>query len=432
MPGQTIEELRQKAAEKLGSILPTPENKSTFSFEELHEHKDDEQSFIINDLIPAHAVTMFIGVDGIGKTQLMSQLCCSVALGLPLFLSLPIIQVPEDEQHCLIVATEESRQKFTGALMRIAYGLKEDLNPKKVRIHFTEGSDFDTLEDLVDEISINLRKRKTRLVILDAMSDLFTLLDGEINSNTHARKILSILQAVCKEHDTTIIIIHHAAKSKMVAKQKEGKIFVEKDDSQGAGAITQKSRTVLALTNDPKSLSTDGKTYKNYLHVVKANLMPKTYQKTAIEIEFNTATLLHTFVGLQDVELMEPVAVADGAPGAIPVNKRRKNGPREYSDTDHKQYLKQIFEKEDKISRAKIIEKMCFLYEVGKTKVEERGGFLSYLVDKGFVTAKAGVYTITAEGRRIQEGWVPIDVEGTNVNKNGLFIVKNDDDDPPF
>src|SRR5690606_8460178 len=99
---------------------------------------------------------------------------------------------------------------------------------------------------------------------------------------------------ICNTYQVAIILIHHAAKSKIVEIRKSGTIFIDKNSSQGAGAITQKPRTVLALSNHKESTSPDGKYYDNYLHVVKANLMGKEYMTNALKLQFNGHTLCHT------------------------------------------------------------------------------------------------------------------------------------------
>lgn len=379
-----LESLRNKAVESLETILPSPQQqKRTFSFAELNEIKDVEQRFIIPDLLPAYAVAVFIGEDGIGKTQICTQLALSIAFRRKKFLNRDL---NVEHGSALIVATEDSRQKWIKAAARQAYCLNPELNPADVSIDFTEASIFDDFIAFKDEMEKQLQEKKRDLVVVDALSDLFTLIDGEINSNSHARKLLSFFQLMCDTYQTTIIIIHHAAKSKIVAKQKENKIFVEKGDSQGAGAITQKPRTVLALSNDPRSISPEGQFYTNYLHVVKANLMGKTFMQQAIRLEFNSRNLLHMETGFVDIQMMQQTAAPTQAPEGE--NLKRKLLPSEITSEKHHETLQIIFRDSDTIARGECIDKMAVHYEVGKTKIEsalDRGGFLAYLMQNGFI-----------------------------------------------
>lgn len=281
---------------------PEIDDKSTFSFAELWETKDEEVKFLIDDLLPKQAVAVLVGEDGIGKTQILTQLCLHVCLGLPTFLNLPL---NIESKRCLIVATEDSKEKFIRSAAKQAQALLPQVNPKDVLLDFTEGGNFDDMDSLKVEIEKLISVHKYELVILDAFSDLFTLIDGEINSNTHARFIIKVLQNLCKKYGTTIIAIHHVSKTKVINKIKDGKLFIEKGDTQGAGAITQKPRTVLALTHEPKSITENGRCYNNLLHLVKTNLTSKYYLGNAIKVAFDSATLLHQYQEVVNIQLYE-------------------------------------------------------------------------------------------------------------------------------
>lgn len=388
-----VQELQQTKIRQLEAILPIPKKKSTYTYKELHEKKDEIQKFLIPELIPANAVSVLIGEDGIGKTQILTQLCLCIAFKRDVFLGM---RLQAEKNRCLIVATEEGRQKFTSAIVKQAYALEPHHKPEDVLVSFTEGSDFDDFITLKDEIEGLLKQFDHDLIIIDALSDLFTLIDGDINSNSHARKLLSFFQHLCNTYNVTIIIIHHAAKTKITEKHKLGKIFVEKNDSQGAGAITQKARTVLALTNDPKTFSDDGSGYTNYLHVVKANLMGKYYESNAIRARFNSVNLLHTFEGLTEVKVK---AEGDTSPNEIAgtaqtaeANANRKATPKEISDESHYATLNDIYYSVEVMTRLDLISKMQKHYGVGKTKIESKDGFLPYIIEKGFIEKIATGY----------------------------------------
>jgi len=218
-----------------------------------------------------------------------------------------------------------------------------------------------------------LKKNPSTLIIVDAVSDLFTLIDGEINSNSHARKILNRFQRLINHYGVTILFIHHAAKTKIVEKQKNGKLFVEKGDSQGAGALTQKPRTILALTHDPGSIKDEGMRYTNYLHVVKANLMSKMYVTHALELEFDASCLIHHEKGLVDIQLMED---PDKNVTATPV---KQNVPLEHSDAHHKEMVDKIFAGIELFKKADIVSALMKAYGVGKAKIDGNSGYLQYL-----------------------------------------------------
>lgn len=373
-------ELRAIAERKLETILPAPTRKCTYSYEELYKKKDEEQKFIIPEILPANELCVFIGEDGIGKTQLMTQLCLSVCFGYEKFIG-QVLNVRY--KRCLIIATEESRKKWIKAAVKQAHRLEPNHSPADVKIDFTEASNFDAMPELKHELESLLNENRYDVIVGDALSDFFTFVDGEINSNSNAREILSYFQHVCNSYDTTMILIHHAAKSKIVVKRKEGKMFLEKNDSQGAGAITQKPRTVWGLTNDPKSIAQDGMSYKNYFHVLKANLMGKKFYEKAIELEFTAESLIHSPTGvLMDVELRENVTPVEVA--AVDPNGKKATA-KELSEEQHLTAMQKVFAEAKKMVRAELVAKIMQVYDVGKTKVEQKDGFLNHLMEIGLI-----------------------------------------------
>jgi len=362
--------------------IPGAQEKNTFSYAELHELKDEEQLFLIPELLPSHAVCGFIGEDGIGKTQLCIQLCLHIAMKRRTFLGLPLNPV---HNRCLMVATEDSRQRFTKAIIKQAYALNPAHNPKDVLIDFTEGGNFDEIATLHAEIIKLLKLNSYDLIVVDAFSDLFGLIDGEINNSGHARKLIGILQQICNVYKTTVIFVHHAAKTKIVQKKKDGKIFLEKDDSQGAGAITQKPRTVWGLTHDKKSINSDGTVYTNYLHVVKANLMSKLYVTQAIQLQYDTSVLLHTDTGMVDIEMMDLESQENNPDLSAP--NARKPHAEEISYDDHLSYVNSAFKDNDHLSRADLVGKLQKIYpgNLGQNKFNARGGYIECLINNGII-----------------------------------------------
>lgn len=375
---------------KVGSI-PVPVEKNTYTFAELWKEKDFEQKFLVPELIPKNTVCVLFGEDGIGKTQITTQLCLCIALGFSTFMDQPL---HADHKRAAVIATEDSRQKFTKAVVKQAQALKPNLEPDKVHVHFTEGSNFDTLDLLLIELYALLKKDNYDVVIIDALSDLFTMIDGEINSNTHARKILSKLQAVCNTFQTTLIVIHHAAKSKVAPLQADGKIFLTKSDSQGAGAITQKARTVLALSNDPQSIANDGKSYTNYLHCVKANLMSKHFVNTAIKLAFEGESLLHNYEDLVDIEQwnMDNAHQSVKPKEEIEMTSGRKRKPKafEIAVDDHSEFVDKLFDTDHKsCDRVEMLYAIISHYTIGENRA---GEFLKHMVDVGLLENIQGTY----------------------------------------
>lgn len=390
----TQNDVQARFEQLVNEVPPIVNDKFTHSFSELWEAKDEEQKFLIPELLPSCAVAVILGEDGIGKTQVVVQLCLSIALRLPTFMGLPLCA---SVARALVVATEDSRQKFIKAAATQAIALKPDLDPSAVHLDFTEGSAFDTYESLIEEIEKQLCKHAYALVIVDALSDLFTLVDGEINSNTHARRILQVMQVLCERHSTTILIIHHVAKSKIEAKHKDGKLFVTKNDAQGAGAITQKPRTILALTHDARTITNSGQNYSNFLHVVKANLMSKFYVNNVLELSFDAKTLLHQFRALADREIYEK----NGPSPEQALDVPKHTAPIVSSDiltsrSLHSQRCVAAFGDKKHLTRAQLVARLQTVYQCGANKIESKGGIITELLAAGLLEKDGRNYKLPA------------------------------------
>lgn len=423
-PIQSItQELKDKAVDALkGSDEPI--QKYTYSYAELHAEKDIVQNFLIDDLIPDEEICAMIGVDGIGKTQICSQLCFAIGTKRTNFLGL---NLNVKHGNALIVATEDSRKKFTRAITKIGYGLDPKHDPKVVGVHFTEGGDFADLPSFIKEIVDHLKKFPCDLVVIDALQDLFLLIDGEVNSNSHANKILNTIQIeICNKYKCAVMLIHHASKSSARAKQEKGKFFLVKDDSQGAGRITQKPRTVLGLTHDfASSAIEDSTTYLNYLHVLKTNLASRRYMQNAISLTFDQSTLLHESNGLVNIEQYE-----NSDKTANDFTPTKKPMAKEITIDQHKDKLTAAFGEKETLSRKELVAQLRSLYGVGANKIEEKGGYLSYLTDFGLIVGDVGIFrkgsTSDFKMPISSENW---DVVQTPI-ENGVFITidkpKND------
>lgn len=386
LPGPNLKAIKSDLQKKVDesfqqfeAINPDLAPKRTFSYAELYNSADTPDRYLLENFIPAEAVAVFIGEDGIGKTQICNQLALSIAFGYDNFAGLHL-QVDEC-RNSLIVATEDSRLKWIRAMRRQATALEPGHVPEAVTVDFMEASGFDAFEEFKEELSARLKQKKYKVIILDAFSDIFGLFDGDINNSKDARKILSFLQFLCDTHSTTVIVIHHAAKTKLVAKRREGKLYLEKDDAQGAGAITQKPRTVIGLSNDRKSIQADQ--YTNYLHLLKTNTGNRTYQLNAIELHFNLKTLLHHYKGTVEIEEAEEQAAATlHAPDS---SNSKKATPNDIPAAKHHQILNELFPGKRELNRADLVAGLSERYGVGRTKIEQAGGYLTYLLQEKYL-----------------------------------------------
>lgn len=354
------------------------EDKVVWSFDELQPYKDSKQDWIIDDLLPRGVVVTFFGEDGIGKTQLTTQLALAIGSKAKSVIS---HELKCNFNRSLIVATEDGKENFSKALFTQAraMGLTEG-----VGLDFMEAGEFDELNIFVARLKKQLHKQKYDIIIVDALSDVFTIMEdgGEVNSNRDARAIIKVFQNIVKETDskTTVILIHHVPKTKVEAKKKEKKLFLEKNDGQGASAITQKPRHVLGLSFDPSTENDAG--HINYLHVVKSNVGGKRYKKHAIKLQFDATTLQHEYVDLIDIRLFEN---PDGmsSPEEHKASASVKNHMSSMNRYDHAANIALVFSQMDKLRRKDLIPRMKDVYKVGNSAIERDGGILHQALESG-------------------------------------------------
>lgn len=371
--------------------VPPPSRKVSLST--LIKQRTTRQLFLIDDLIPAHNVCLFIGEDGIGKTNIMAQLCLDNAFGHELYLQHFKLNVTTGRS--LYVATEDSAQRFRSAVQNQIVSMYPNINLDTEvpdGFDFLDASDYLDWDEFVGGMDTEIPDAHYDFIIVDSLSDLFTFVDGEINSNTHARRILSQMQTWCGRKKTTIIVLHHAAKTKIVAKRKENKLFVEKNDSQGAGAITQKPRTVLALTNDSGSTSEDGGEYVNFLHVVKANLMGKDYMKNAVALRFTGKSCLHAYLDKIPIDAYQGQEDSQAKLEALRTvstsGQQRLVLPNEIGLDDHLLRITRIFSKSEEYNIDDL--NMQLEAEYGWSKKRINTELRPYLRDKGLIDFAAG------------------------------------------
>lgn len=378
-----LDKIKEQAVEQLGE--PTAAVKYTYTYAELHKLKNVKQEFLVPGLIPYGAMAVMIGVDGVGKTQITSQLGFCVGTKRDSFIGL---QLNVKTGETIIAATEDAVEKFAGSIGKIGDGLDPNHDPEKVGLRFVEASEFPDLPAFIAELDRLLKDKNADLVVVDAFQDLLLLIDGEINSNSNCNKAMSPFQGLCKKYGCAIIFIHHASKTSAKEKQAKNKFFLEKNDSQGAGRITQKPRTVLGLTHDfASSAVEDSHTYTNYLHVLKTNIAGREYMKNAISLTFDQNTLLHESTGLVNIENFE---TADRT--ANDFTPEKKAMPKQIDFAEHRAKVDVIFENKDSLSRKDLVEAMRGVYAVGKNKIEQAGGYLSFLIEHGLIQGNVGVF----------------------------------------
>ena len=432
MPNNQLDSIKEVFESVMSQPLDIQDNKSTFKFSELWGKKDEKQEFLIDELIAKYIVNLLVGIDGIGKTQLAVQLCLHIALKLPTFLNLPLNCA---SNRALIVATEDSKEKFIKAAAVQGLCLDSILNPENVLIDFTEGDNFENIKGLMGEIIKNCEKNTYDIIIIDALSDLFNLTDGSINDNGDARAIISMLQHICKKYKTTILLLHHVPKSKMYDKKRTGEFFLVKDDSQGASSITQKARTVLALTHDRKSVQKDGSNYTNYLHVLKTNVMGRYYNQNALKLNFDLSNLLHSYKETIDIEEHEQSNQQESEQNNnAPFTKKSKEAPFQRQENlnlisfdQHYDNMVTVFGKMDSLTYDGIVGRMKGVYNCGANKIQSSDGLLPKMIAAKIIRKEGKEYFLNK--KKLPDNYFQQEI---SLLPDVGDIPENKDDDTPF
>ncbi len=197
-----LEQLKNATVKALDIELEQKAKQYTYSFAELHKIKDTAVSYILPELIPAATLAVIIGEDGIGKTQLMIELGLHIAYKRETFLGMPL---SVKHGRTLFIATEDARLKFIQAANKQASAHWPGYDPAKIDMHFTEGSDFDQFKDLKAEVVAFCDKGAPDVIIVDALSDAYTLIDGDINSSKDTRVIMGFFQGIINTYGCTVI-----------------------------------------------------------------------------------------------------------------------------------------------------------------------------------------------------------------------------------
>lgn len=170
--------------------------------------------WLVTDLIPAGCVTILSGDGATGKSLLSLQLAASVAndgVWLGKFTAKgPSIYITAED------STDEIHRRshkivggdFTGYDSLYHYSLTGE--DAFLAIADTTGILHRTT--LFHELEDEIKTLRPALVVLDNVADMF---GGNENDKSQPRQFISILNGLCKEHGTTIVLLQHPSKSGM-------------------------------------------------------------------------------------------------------------------------------------------------------------------------------------------------------------------------
>ena len=192
------------------------------------------------DRIALGALTLLVGVPGLGKTLLAIWLAARVSRGdLPGDLSEPA--------HVFIASAEDSREHTLVPRLEAAGA---DLSRVQFLVMQKDGFDVGlTLPENVGELDLHVAGQSARLVIVDPiMAHLATGLDSHRDHSV--RRALAPLHRLATDHGCSVLAIGHLNKAP------SGDIFSRVGGSVG---LTAAARSILLATPDPDAPGNDSK-----------------------------------------------------------------------------------------------------------------------------------------------------------------------------
>ena len=175
-----------------------------YSVKDLLELKENNDRWIIQDMIPKTGRILVYGRGSSYKSAILFDLCLSVASGMPFLERLPVIR---SFGPVLLLSTEGSI--YTNRDRLTAYMRSRNLSPETVQLFYGQKP-------------IQIRKPEglaTIRALVKALHPVLTVFDpfvsfygGNENDSEEMAKFTEGLNEVVQEFETSIVIVHHANK----------------------------------------------------------------------------------------------------------------------------------------------------------------------------------------------------------------------------
>lgn len=243
---------------KKGGTDDLVEGSKFISGEELLKMKITKLPTLVDPIIPRVGITALAGTSDIGKSTLLLQLCCDVALN-STFLGFTINAI---HKSAIYVSTEDDKYTISYRLRRY-----EECDHKKLaNVAFL----FHT-ENLAAKLDKQLKMQKADLVVIDTFADIFS---GEMNQANKVRSFLNEFSDLATLHECVFIFNHHT-----------GKYTEEKPPNKnnviGSQGFEGKARLVIELRPDYKDA------LKKHLCIVKGNYLDSSYKGSSYELVYS-------------------------------------------------------------------------------------------------------------------------------------------------
>ncbi|MBK6470365.1 MAG: AAA family ATPase [Betaproteobacteria bacterium] len=223
----------------IGSFLTTPPQR---------------QRWVLGDFLPLGITATLVSPGGVGKSQLLMQLCYSVTTGIPLCGHWRVDEEGSVLMLCAEDSVEEIHRRVHRIHMQIGTGMSTEHTAKlnsRMFVRSVTGEDMlmtrlaGTGRELV-RTSIAARLALTvkqlediKLIILDPAS---RFRGGDENSNDHGTRFVEVLEYLRTLTGATVLVAHHAGKG-------ASRGGPTQDNSRGASSLTDGVRWQMVLTS---------------------------------------------------------------------------------------------------------------------------------------------------------------------------------------
>jgi len=187
---------RPKITKALYDIVSLQTDNSKFSF--LSELEDEDIDWLIPNMIQLGVIHQFQGAMDIGKSMITADITAKVSVGGHIFGH----QVAKGK--VLYISTEDSPTKVIKQRIKSMGG---DLN----NVAVLSSRDMLTFPSGIDQVNDFVLQHRPSLIVLDPILSMF---EGDMNSETSARKVIVPLVQLADYYNVAIIYITHTGKAK--------------------------------------------------------------------------------------------------------------------------------------------------------------------------------------------------------------------------
>jgi RecA-family ATPase len=265
---------------------------------------------LVDPIIPKVCLMALTGTSDIGKSTMLLQLCCDIALN-DRFLDFPI---NAEHKSAIYVSTEDDMYSISYRLQKLKGCDEEKL--KNMRFIFNS-------DNLVKTIDSELTNQKADVVVIDTFTDVYP---GEMNQINKVRTFMNDYFNLAIKHQCLVIFNHHT-----------GKYTEEKPPSKnnaiGSAGFEGKARVVIELRPDYSGSS------KKHFCIVKGNYLGNEYKESSFELSFDEKSgfkrtgIRTDFNLLAKPKLFKPVANRDVEKEMALKLRKEKKSIRTIADT---------------------------------------------------------------------------------------------------